>query len=132
VLHLKPEGREPSDVLDVLIGVKISRCKGKGEDMDKSLNKVLYILTLIIIILSIVVASIGVFYTTNGKAFEVTNQYGDLVKIYGDGIYSHDSYFKAPIFRGSDFTILFLAVPVLILALIKGVTTTDRRGFWLK
>ena len=73
------------------------------------------------VILAVVVTAIGVFYTTGGEAFEVTNRYGDIVKMYGDGIYAHDSYFRAPIFRGSDFTILFVAVPLLILALILDI-----------
>ncbi len=86
--------------------------------MKNSNDSALYSLTFLIIILSIVVTATGVFYTNGGKAFEVINQYGDIVKMYGDGIYAHDSYFKAPIFRGSDFTILFLAVPLLIAATI--------------
>lgn len=89
--------------------------------MEKTNTKVLYSLAFIIVILSIVVTSIGVFYATGGRAFEVTNQYGDIVKMYGDGIYTHDSYFKAPIFRGSDFTMLFVAVPLLIAALTLDV-----------
>jgi hypothetical protein len=46
------------------------------------------------------------------------NQYGDTVKIYGDGIYKNDSYFMAYIFKGTDFTVLFLAIPLMIAALI--------------
>ncbi|MEN6460172.1 MAG: hypothetical protein ABFC94_02220 [Syntrophomonas sp.] len=96
--------------------------------MEKANNKALYSLAFIIVILGIVVTSIGVFYTTGGEAFEVTNQYGDIVKIYGDGIYAHDSYFRAPIFRGSDFTILFIAVPLLIIALILDIKRTSLRS----
>lgn len=86
--------------------------------MGNTNNKALYSLVFMMVVLGIAVTSIGVFYTTGGEAFEVTNQYGDIVKMYGDGIYAHDSYFRAPIFRGSDFTILFAAVPLLIAALV--------------
>lgn len=48
--------------------------------------------------------------------------------MYGDGIYAHDSYFRAPIFRGSDFTILFVAVPLLILALILDIKKTSLKS----
>ena len=34
--------------------------------------------------------------------------------MWGAGVYFHDSYFKAPIFIGSDFTILILIVPLAI------------------
>lgn len=101
------------------------------EKMKKSSNKALYTLTFMIVILSIVITAIGVFYTTGSKAFEVANQYGDTVRMYGDGIYAHDSYFRAPIFRGSDFTILFVAVPLLIISLLLNIkkTSLKRRLF---
>jgi len=89
--------------------------------MVKSADKVLHSLVFIITLLSIVVTAAGVFYTTGGQAYEVTNQYGDLVKIYGDGLYAHDSYFRAPIFRGSDFTMLFIAIPLLVVAVIMDI-----------
>jgi hypothetical protein len=49
------------------------------------------------------------------------NQYGDTVKIYGNGIYENDSYFMAHIFKGTDFTVLFLALPLMIIALIMDI-----------
>ncbi|MDF2674169.1 MAG: hypothetical protein K0R09_2437 [Clostridiales bacterium] len=85
-----------------------------GTNKDKSLHLV----TLLIIVLSIITSAIGVFYKTGGQEYNFVNQYGDKVKIYGDGLYAHDSHFAAPIFRGTDFTILFIAVPILIIALI--------------
>ena len=89
--------------------------------MSKNNDKSLHIITFIIIILSFLTSSIGLLYTTNGKSFDFVNQYGDTVKIYGDGIYAHDSYFMAPIFRGTDFTILFFAIPLLMIALMQDV-----------
>ncbi len=95
--------------------------------MHRSYDKVLYVIVVFIIIFGIAITAIGVFYTSGGTAYEVTNQYGDLVKIYGDGIYSHDSYFKAPIFRGTDFTILFIAVPLLLVALLMDMKKNSLR-----
>ncbi len=86
--------------------------------LELNRNKTLHILTIMIILLSIVVTVTGVFYSTNGKPYDFVNQYGDIVKMYGNGIYAHDSYFKAPIFRGTDFTMLFLSTPLLIFTLI--------------
>lgn len=76
-----------------------------------------HIIVILIIILSAIITSLGLFYNTNGKSYDVLNQYGDQVKIFGDGIYKHDSFFMATIFKGTDFTILFIAIPLLIVAL---------------
>lgn len=86
--------------------------------MNKNNDKSLHIVTFIIIVLGILTSSIGLLYTTGGKTFDFINQYGDTVKIYGDGLYARDSYFMAPIFRGTDFTIICVVIPMLIVALI--------------
>lgn len=86
--------------------------------MSKNKDKALHLLTVLIIVLSMITSATGLFYTTGGTAYPVVNQYGDAVRIYADGLYAHDSYFMAPIFRGTDFSILFIGVPVLITALI--------------
>jgi hypothetical protein len=75
----------------------------------------------LIIFLAIITSGLGLFYKTDGQPFNFVNQYGDTVRIYGNGIYKNDSYFMAPIFKGTDFTILFLAVPLLIIALIMDI-----------
>jgi hypothetical protein len=68
-----------------------------------------------------ITSGLGLFYKTDGQPFNFVNQYGDTVKIYGSGIYKNDSYFMASIFKGTDFTILFLAIPLLIISLIMDV-----------
>lgn len=89
--------------------------------MSKNRDKSLHIVTLLIIVLSIITSAVGLFYTTGGQSYDFVNQYGDTVKIYGDGLYAHDSYMMAPIFRGTDFTVLFIAIPALIAALILDI-----------
>jgi len=86
--------------------------------MKNNNDNVLHILSFLIIILSVVVTAAGLFYTTGGEPFDVINQYGDSVKMHGDGIYARDSYFRAPIFKGSDLTILLVGVPLLFAATI--------------
>lgn len=81
-------------------------------------DKNLHIVTFLIIIFGIITSAIGLLYTTGGSAFNFVNQYGDIVKMYGNGLYAHDSYFMASIFRGTDFTIICFAIPVLIIALV--------------
>lgn len=85
------------------------------------MNKAIYILSGIIILLGLISSGIGFFYHSGGEPFEVVNQYGDIVRMYGTGLYSHDSYFKAPIFRGTDFTILFVGCPSLLMALLYDI-----------
>jgi len=85
------------------------------------MKRTLHILSVFIILLGIIVSGFGLFYKTGGQSFDFINQYGDVVKIYGDGIYKNDSYFMAPIFKGTDCMILFLAIPLLIIALIMNI-----------
>lgn len=89
--------------------------------MIKSNNKALHILILAIIFFTIVSSATGLFYTDGGQPYDFVNQYGDTIKIYGDGIYAHDSYFKAHISRGTDFTMLFVAIPLLIASLMYDI-----------
>jgi len=83
-----------------------------------NMNKVFHIISSFIVLLAIITSSLGLFFSTNGQPFDFINQYGDVVKIYGNGIYKNDSYFMAYIFKGTDFTVLFLAIPLLIVSLI--------------
>jgi len=84
-------------------------------------NKAFHILSIFIIVLVIISGGFGLFYGTNGQSYDFINQYGDTVKMCGDGIYKNDSYFMAHIFKGSDFTALFLALPLMIIALIMDI-----------
>ena len=86
---------------------------------------VLHILSFLIIILSVVATATGLFYTTGGAPFDIINQYGDSVKMYGDGIYAHDSFFRVPIFKGTDLTILLVGVPMLAAATLLDLKKED-------
>ncbi len=70
----------------------------------KSLNILLLLLTLFVTIYRI--CSFNPAHTYN-----TVNQYGETIKMCGAEIYAHDSYFKAPLFIGSDFTILIFVIP---------------------
>ena len=85
--------------------------------MEKKL-KGIDILIICIIILLTVITTVGLRAFGIDKSYVITNQYGDAVKIFGNGIYAYDSYFKAPIFIGSDCTMLFLVIPMLVISLI--------------
>lgn len=99
--------------------------------MEIHKEKSLHYITLAVIVLGIISSAVGLLYTTGGQPYNFTNQYGDIIKIQGDGLYKHDSYFMASIFKGTDFTILFFAIPVLIISLITDMKkkTTQSRLF---
>lgn len=71
-------------------------------------------------IILLCITSIGGILSMNfSYSYDMTNQYGSVVKMFGFGIYAHDSYFKAPILIGSDFAILLVLVPIFIYTHIK-------------
>ncbi|MDO5028571.1 MAG: hypothetical protein Q4E36_04820 [Bacillota bacterium] len=82
----------------------------------KTFYSVFNIFTILLLIL-ITISGLSSF----GQAapYDFINLYGDRVEIWGGGIYGHDSYFKAPIFIGSDFTILVVVVPWLLLTFYR-------------
>ncbi|GAA4460148.1 hypothetical protein GCM10023189_34850 [Nibrella saemangeumensis] len=84
-------------------------------------DQILYTLTIAILTLSSIASGVGLFASGGGEPHEIVNQYGDVVRMYGKGLYQHDSFFRAPIFRGTDFTMFFIACPLLILSLILDV-----------
>lgn len=89
--------------------------------MNSLLKKdiVLPILNVTTIILLLITTTCGIFSFDTTRSYEIINQYGDKIKMWGSGIYAHDSFFKAPIFIGSDFTILVFVMPMAIVILWK-------------
>ncbi len=65
--------------------------------------------------LTLITAGAGLFWQT-GAPFPFTTLRGATVQIYGQGLYRYDSYFKAPIFRGTDAVALGAGLPLLGLA----------------
>jgi hypothetical protein len=95
-------------------------------------NKLLHLLSIVITLLTIFAAGVGLCYETNGSSYNFINQYGDTVKIYGHGLYTHDSFFRAPIFRGTDFVMLFVLCPLLIVLLINDIRKRNLKSrLWL-
>ena len=82
---------------------------------------------LIIILLLITVSLCGVLSLDFSNAWSYINQYGDEVKLFGSGIYKDDSYFKAPIFIGSDLCVLFFLVPLFVISVIKDLRASTAK-----
>lgn len=73
----------------------------------------------LILLLLLIVTICGLSSFNTARSYEIVNQYGKNIRIWGAGIYAHDSYFKAPIFIGSDFTVLICGVPLLIITFLR-------------
>ena len=81
--------------------------------------KAIHILSIAAVILLVITTLFGVLSWDISKSFDTVNQYGETIKMWGSGIYARDSYFKAPIFIGSDLTVLLVCVPMIIIFLIN-------------
>ncbi|MGM0546338.1 MAG: hypothetical protein ACQEST_06410 [Bacteroidota bacterium] len=76
------------------------------------------VLSLTIILLASIAASAGIFSVDGPGSYEIETVRGDSVTIYGKGIYQHMSYEVAPQGIAQDYVTLFVAIPLLIIALI--------------
>ena len=85
----------------------------------KENKKIFELMNVLTILLVAVVTVTGVLSFSTSHSYEVTNQYGDSVKMWGYGIYKNDSFFKAPLYVGTDLTILLLVVPLSAAAFVK-------------
>jgi uncharacterized membrane protein (DUF485 family) len=63
-------------------------------------------------------SGVGLFNQTTGSQGNVTNVFGQVVDLHGNGLYENDSAFKAPIFEGTDAVILLLIGPLSFILLI--------------
>lgn len=81
----------------------------KGRPMLKILNALILLLTL-----AVTICGVCSFHTQ--QTYDVVNQYGETIRMWGAGIYAHDSYFKAPIFIGTDLTVLLFVFPLAVIS----------------
>lgn len=73
-------------------------------------------LTIAVIILLMITSIFGILSANFTRSYEVVNQYGQTVEMFGYGIYAHDTYFQAPISIGTDICILLVVVPMFVIA----------------
>jgi hypothetical protein len=87
-------------------------------------QKIISILTCIIVATGLLAAGMGICSTAGNGAYTYTSIRGKEVFIYGKGIYRHMSAEVAPQGIAQDYVTLFLAIPFLII----GIITTSRRS----
>jgi hypothetical protein len=76
------------------------------------------VLSLLVAISAAFAAAVGLFWRDGGSSFSFTTLRGQTVQIYGQGIYWYDTLFFGAGFKGQDTVVLFLGVPLLIIALL--------------
>ncbi len=81
------------------------------------ISKTLLILSILIVVLSATVAIFGLFWQDGGSPFTFTSLRGQVVQMFGRGIYHNDSLLTATTFIGGDAITLFLSIPLLIVSI---------------
>jgi hypothetical protein len=81
-------------------------------------QRILVILTILIIVLSLLAAGAGLFWPAGGEPFEIAAVTGERVTVTGAGLYRNDPLSWSVQGRAQDAVTLFLGVPVLAAALL--------------
>ena len=70
----------------------------------------------LIVLLAVITAGTGLFFPGGGEPFTFTTVHGQIVEMYGRGIYKNDSLLAGAGFRGTDAITLLVAIPFLLIA----------------
>jgi hypothetical protein len=81
-------------------------------------SKALITVCVLIAVLALVQSAAGVFWNSNGSHYSFTTLHGEIVPMYGKGIYRDNPAFNAPIQRGTDAVALILYIPLLVAGII--------------
>lgn len=76
------------------------------------------VMSILAALFALVQAGVGLFSQGGSGPFTFTTLHGAQVQMNGQGIYAYDTYFKAPVLRGTDAVTLFAALPLLVVALL--------------
>ncbi len=90
--------------------------------------RVIHILSAAAAVLLFIVTLFGVFSWDCSKTFYTVNQYGETVKMWGSGIYAHDSFFKATVHIGSDMCMLFVGVPLTVFSIVYDLKKQSKKS----
>ncbi len=81
-------------------------------------RKSVTVLSAFIMLLAIIAASMGIFSSGGPGPYEIESVRGEVVTVYGEGIYKHMSVDVAPQGIAQDYVTLFIGVPLLFIALM--------------
>jgi len=71
-----------------------------------------------VVLFALIASVVGLFSRSSGTPYSTTTLRGQTAQIYGQGLYRFDTVFFGAGFKGQDAVILFLGVPLLIIALL--------------
>ena len=77
----------------------------------------LYWLVPMIAILAAITASVGLFSSSGDGSFQFKTLHGEIVEIYGKGLYQYDTPLIAVGYRVSDGFMLVAGIPLLLISL---------------
>lgn len=80
-------------------------------------KKTITILVLCICLLSLVTSLVGFFYSQGNGEYNFISVFGEKVKLYGDGIYKHDSISIVAQGKAQDVVTVLLGIPLLLISL---------------
>lgn len=81
-------------------------------------SKAAIILSILTGLLVLLQTTVGLFSQGGSGPFAFTTLHGNTIQMYGQGIYAYDTFFKAPILRGTDSVTLFIGLPLLVVAIL--------------
>ena len=84
----------------------------------RRVSRSVVVLTALVAILSGFSALVGLLASGGDASATVVSVHGDVVELYGEGLYDADTVFKGAGNRGSDLVTLALGVPLLLAALV--------------
>ncbi|MFP4363206.1 MAG: hypothetical protein ACLFR1_05005 [Spirochaetia bacterium] len=76
------------------------------------------ILVFLIVVAAAIAASVGIFSTGGPGVFEYESIRGEVIQIYGQGLYRHMSADVAVQGIGQDYVTLFIAIPLVLIFLL--------------
>ena len=102
-------------------------------------NKVMNLLVLCIVTLSLLASAYGIFSKGGPGQHEITSIHGEIVTIYGEGLYKNDSVSMASQGIAQDVVTVLMGIPLLLISLsiankglIKGkLLLTGTLGYFL-
>jgi hypothetical protein len=83
----------------------------------KSLKIVVWLSSLIVV-LALVATAIGLFYQNGGSPFSFTTLRGQIVQIYGQGLYHYDTPLLALGNKAGDAVTLVVGIPLLVVSML--------------
>ena len=76
-------------------------------------------LSICVVVLIGINAGFGLFYNEGGQPRTVENIYGETIQLFGNGVYANNAMLKATTSKGTDLVMLFVAVGLLITAILR-------------